>query len=243
MMELDQSSLFSRVVGGSGLSEAVSIRKFSDTSSTSSTVLQWLASTPIDPRRAANRLKPVSRRERERADSILLGIEPPEDSLASSELRALLLGQLHGKAPQDRRSQCIFAEDPIVAADPDTGIVVTESIFQARLGQFDALATLIGDEPLSGAARSAMRVALGRAFEFLKPGSQQEWALSELRFEQSMSFLEGHDPSTLGPLGDEIAAINNRKGGWDAIRVFSLAAAMARPSPANRSVHSLIELR
>jgi len=200
--------------------------------STTPPVLMWLAGAGYDPKGVARRkgMTPLPRSVERAADRLLDRI-PPKDPLIAAQMRADLLSDLYHEAGDDPRAQAIFEADPVVAADPDTGWLVVESMMSARLALFDSLATLLGATMMDAASRTEMRRTLIDAFTDLAPGSQREWCYSEMRLEQGLTLLENRQPSELMSLADTLRPVQARRGPWDALRLFSIAAAMSTGNP------------
>jgi len=190
-------------------------------------VLMWLAGAGYRPKEVA-RLKgllPLGR-ARARATDAILAIEKPDDPVLAAGMRADTLATLHREAPTDPRVKGIFETDPVIAADPETGWIVTESMLAARIGLFDSINTLLGKSYLSENACLAMRTTLVSAFHDLATDSQREWCHSEVRLEQGLAFLEGRSPDDLIALADTLGPVDAERGIWATVRLFGIAAQM-----------------
>lgn len=190
-------------------------------------VLMWLAGAGYRPKDEARRkgMVPVAKQAEEAADRVF-DTSPPGDMLQASRVRAEMLATLHREARGDPRVEEVFDHDPILASDPDTGWLVTESMLRARFALIDALHTLLGKPPPEEATHAAIRETLVDAFTYLSPESQREWCYSELRLEQGTVLLENRTPVELMALADALRPIHKRRGPWDALRLFGVAAAM-----------------
>ena len=188
-------------------------------------VLMWLAGAGYRPKEVARNkgMTPLDRGEETAADGIL-AVERPDDPVIAAGMRADILASLHREAAEDPRTQEIFEADPVIAADPATGWIVTESMFAARIGLFDSLNTLLGKSYLTDDACDAMRATLVGAFRHLSPESQREWCHSEVRLEQGLAFLEHRDPGDLAVLAEALTPIDSERGLWETVRLFGLAA-------------------
>ena len=205
-------------------------------------VLLWLAGEGYKPRRASTALKPASRQQREVADR-LLAIDPPASPVEAAAARSELLSELRHQAPEDYRVKAIFDADPIIVEDPQTHILVTESILAARLAHFDALYALFGNPPLGPAARDRIRDALVDAFVLLSPGAQEEWALGEYRLAETLGFLRDREPTDIRALSGELRPVFEARGGWEAARLLSHAAGLSfARGGAHLPVADLLEL-
>ena len=191
-------------------------------------VLMWLAGTGYRPQDVARRkgMKPIPKGAEEAADRILAVVKP-DDPVLAARMRADTLVDLWRDARGDPRADDIFEADPVLAADPHTGWLVTESMLSARIGLFDSLNTLLQKPYLTEDACAAMRRTLIAAFADLAPDSQREWCYSEVRLEQGLAFLESRKPSDLLALADELRPVDAKRGLWDSMRLFSLAAQMS----------------
>lgn len=190
-------------------------------------VLMWLAGAGYRPKEIARHkgMVPVPRGDEEAADRILAA-DRPDDPVLAARMRADMLVALRREASDDPRAKEIFEADPVIAADPATGWLVTASMLDARIGLFDLLNTLIGKPYLADAARTALRTTLAAAFRDLPPDSQREWCHSEARLEQGLAFLESRDPDDLTALADTLRPVGAARGVWDAMRLFALAVRM-----------------
>lgn len=195
---------------------------------TAETVLMWLAGAGYRPKEAARArgLVPTAMGAEEAADR-LFDVVPPDDPLPAARMRAEILASLHREAPTDPRVRDIVEADPILVADPRTGWLVTETMFQARLALFDAVATLLETPLPDDAATAEMRATLIAAYEHLSPESQREWCYSELRLEQGVLFLETRRPGDLMTLAAMLRPVHEADGPWRSMRLFGLAAAMS----------------
>jgi hypothetical protein len=227
MIETDNTSLVGRA-GDAGAKRGFSLDGTRRADGTDlRPTLMWLAGAGYKP--LANRskvLRPTSRHEEAEADRILAATKP-DDPVTAADLRADLLVDLRRHAPNDPRTQAIFEADPIVVADLDTGWLVTESIFAARIGLFDSLNTLLQKPYLTDSACADLRRTLSMAFADLSDDAQREWCHSEVRLEQGLAFLESRAPSDLIALAEELRPIDAKRGIWDAMRLFSHAAQMS----------------
>lgn len=196
-------------------------------------VLMWLAGAGYRPKDVARRkgMVPTPAGTEMAADRLLTTVKPDEPVLAA-QMRADTLVDLHRDAFEDPRTQDIFEADPVLAADPRTGWLVTESMLAARIGLFDSLNTLLDKSYLTDAACEAMRRTLIGAFADLSEDSQREWCYSEVRLEQGLAFLESRQPSELLALADELRPVDEMRGIWNTVRLFSLAAQMSDRSGA-----------
>lgn len=201
-------------------------------------VLMWLAGAGYRPKDVARRkgMAPTPTGTEAAADRLLDAVKP-DDPVLAAQMRADTLVDLHRDALQDPRVQDIFDADPVLAADPHTGWLVTESMLAARVGLFDSLNTLLQKPYLTDAMCEDMRQTLIGAFTDLSSDSQREWCYSEVRLEQGLAFLESRQPSELLTLADELRPIDANRGIWDAVRLFSLAAQM---SDMNRSSNAAV---
>jgi len=234
-METDTRSLIGRA------SDAVAKRGFSfgdaggnpDKADTRP-VLMWLAGAGYRPKSVARRkgMQPTSKSAEDAADR-LLTTRKPEQVVLAARIRAELLASLHRDAAEDPRVRGIFEDDPILAVNPETGWLVTETMLAARIGLFDSLNTLLGKPYLTDEACAEMRDTLVEAFPYLSRDSQREWFYSEMRLEQGLEFLENRQPSELLALTDELRPVDERRGIWDTVRLFSLAAQMHDTSGAD----------
>lgn len=203
--------------------------------------LAWLAGNRMPDRRRG--LAPPSGVSESRADKVLM--EPrPNDPIEAAQKRASILADLHREAPRDPRVQSVFEADPIVAEDPSNGNLVTQAMLTARLDLFDAVRTMLGMTPLSRGARTRAAVTLKIAYTMLDDDAQVEWALSEVRLEETKAFLDQREQAELNKLGEQLAAILNKDDLWAAARAFSMAAhigvGQARGSAA---LSDLLEIR
>ncbi len=207
-------------------------------------VLMWLAGAGYKPNKIwAKVLRPTSRSTEAEADRILTAVKP-DDPVTAADLRASLLVDLHRHAPDDTRSIDIFEADPIIVADIDTGWLVTESMFDARIGLFDSLNTLLQKPYLTEDACADLRRTLCMAFSDLSTDAQREWCHSEVRLEQGLRFLESRAPSDLVALADELRTIDATRGLWASARLFSLAAQMNDVSgPKTSAIADLLALK
>lgn len=200
-------------------------------------VLMWLAGAGYQPKAAARRLGLIPMAKgADDAASTLLATTKPDDPVLAARMRADILASLYREAPSDPRVQDIFDADPILAADPRTGWLVTESMMEARIGLINSLNTLLQQPDLTAKATAELRRTLIEAFTYLSPDSQREWCHSEIRLEQGLDFLESREPSDLLVLADTLDPIFEERGIWDSLRLFSVAAQMndvanADPTP------------
>jgi len=205
-------------------------------------VLMWLAGAGYRPKDVARRkgMVPIPPGMEAAADRLLSAIKP-DDPVLAARMRADTLVDLYRDAVEDPRVKDIFEADPVLVADPLTGWLVTESMLAARIGLFDSLNTLLQKPYLTDAACEAMRHTLVGAFADLSADSQREWCYSEVRLEQGLTFLECRQPSELLSLADELRPVDENRGLWDTVRLFSLAAQMSDMSgTANAPVSNLL---
>jgi len=197
-------------------------------------VLMWLAGAGYSPKTVARHkgMTPVAKSAEDAAEK-LFEVAQPDEPILAARMRADLLVALHRDAAEDPRAKSIFDHDTILAADPDTGWLVTESMLEARIGLFDSVNTLLEKPDLGASAIDDMRDTLVAAFAFLSPESQREWSYSEVRLEQGLMFLEERRPSDLLALAEELRPVDARLGLWDTVRLFSLAAQMNDTSGAD----------
>jgi len=203
--------------------------------------LAWLAGNRMPERQKG--LTPPAGLSDERANKALS--EPrPNDPIEAAQKRASILADLHRQAPRDPRVQSVFEADPIVAEDPSNGNLVTQAMLSARLDLFDAVRTMLGQNPLPRSARTRAAVTLKTAYTMLDDDAQVEWALSEVRLEETKAFLDQREQAELNKLGEQLAAILNKDDLWAAARAFSMAAhigvGQARGSAA---LSDLLEMR
>jgi len=242
MLETDTSSLIGRAAS------AARKRAFSfgNTGATDTRpVLMWLAGAGYRPREIARNkgMVPLSKGAEDAADRLLTTAKPTDPILAA-RMRADILVGLRREATDDPRTEAVFDADPVLAADPETGWLVTQSMLDARIGLFDSLNTLLDKPYLNEAACADMRHTLVDAFAYLSPDSQREWNYSEVRLEQGLAFLESRGPSELLALADELRPVNESRGLWDTLRLFSLAAQMSDVSGADTApVTNLLAMR
>lgn len=231
MLETDKTSLIGRAtqtapsrgfrLDGSGVNPA---RTDAQTA-----ILMWVAGVGYRPLASrAKNLRPQSKSSEKYADDIL-SVTKPDDPILAANMRAKIQQDLHEYAIDDERSQEIFAADPVVVADPRTGWIVTQSVLYARVGLFDSINTLLQKPYLSDDACVDLRNTLITAFPHLSADSQREWAHSECRLEQGLRFLETRAPSEIITLAEELLPVDEKRGIWDTIRLFSLAAQMGSP--------------
>ncbi len=243
MIETDTTSLIGRA-SDAGTKRGFSLDGTPRNTADARPILMWLAGAGYKPIKSRSKvLRSTSKSEDEAVDRIL-GTEKPDDPVAAADLRADLLVTLHNHAPNDPNTQDIFAADPIIVTDMDTGWLLTESMFAARIGLFDSLNTLLQKPYLTDEACANLRRTLSVAFGDLSANAQREWCHSEVRLEQGLIFLESRAPSDLVALSDELRPIDSARGIWDSMRLFSLAAQMSDVGgDATSPVTSLLALK
>lgn len=203
-------------------------------------ILAWLAGNRLRIR-GKDDLRP--RGGEGTADDVLPAARP-EDPIEAAQKRSSVLSDLRRDAPKDPRVKSVFEADPIVAEDPSTATVVTSRMLRARQDVFDAVLTMLGKPLLTRASRSWMAVHLTNAFTSLSEAAQKEWALSEMRLEETAAFLGSRNQMELNALGEQIAAILEARDLWDAARAFSIAAHMGVGSgKGSAQIPDLLELR
>lgn len=183
--------------------------------------LAWLAGNRMPDRRKG--LQPPTGSNDSRADAALTASRP-SDPIEAAQKRASILADLRQSAPRDPRVQAVFDADPIVAEDPANGNLVTQAMLTARGDVFDAVLTMLGRSILTRAMRSRLAVTLKSAYPMLDDDAQVEWALSEVRLEETKAFLGSRPQSDLNALGRQIEAIFKQDDLWTAARAFSMAA-------------------
>lgn len=246
MIETDRGTLMNRVMNfarGRGF-EAGGSPKTAQNAALSAT-LMWLAGGGYRPRRALSSfssLKPASKHQREIAEK-LFAVERPAEPVEAAAQRSELLSKLRQMLPEDSRVRSIFDADPIIIEDRRSYVVITESIFNARLAHFDALYALFGQQELDKSARRAIRKALIEAFVLLSPAAQEEWALSEYRLAQTLNFIKRRKSEDIIALSNELRPVFEARGGWEASRLLSHAAALAAQEGVPRlPIADLLEL-
>lgn len=206
-------------------------------------ILAWLAGNRLRIRDGKGDMRPRGRGGESAADGIL-SVDRPDDTVEAARKRSAVLADLRRDAPKDPRVQSVFEADPIVAEDPSSAIVVTSRMLRARTDVFDAVLVMLGRPVLTRAARSWMAVHLSNAFEVLTPEAQGEWALSEMRLEETKSFLGSRAQGELNALGKQVEAIMDARDLWDAARAFSIAAHMSvGDGKGSALIPDLLELR
>jgi len=237
MLETGPTSLIGRATGAARkIGSAFGSDGASFASIRSQPILMWLAGAGYHPKTVAKHkgMTPVAKNAEDAADK-LLEVAQPDEPILAARMRADLLVALHRDAVEDPRVKSIFAHDTILAADSDTGWLVTESMLEARIGLFDSVNTLLEKPDLGASAIADMRDTLVEAFAFLSPESQREWAYSEVRMEQGLMFLENRQPSDLLALASELHPVDAKLGIWNTVRLFSLAAQMNDTSGADKA--------
>lgn len=204
-------------------------------------VLAWLAGNRMPDRRKG--LQAPTGATDPHADDALS--QPrPADPIEAAQKRSSVLADLHHRSPRDPRVQSVFESDPIIAEDPANGNLVTQAMLSARADVFDAVLTMLGRPVLTRAARSRLRVTLKSAFTMLSDDAQVEWALSEVRLEETKAFLEGRAQKELNTLGHQMQMIFDRSDLWAAGRAFSMAAHLAvGRDEGSASLAELLEMR
>ncbi len=225
MFETDKSSLIGRtsnMIGAASFKPA-NYAEMSEQQRAQAVVL-WVAGAAYQPKKArAGGLRPKSKRAHTEADAIL-DVQKPDHPILAASMRADILLELYKRAPDDERTVEIFTADPIIISDPETELLVTESMLLARIGLFDSLNALLGVRDLSRTAVTHLRQTLVGAFSSLNGAAQREWTLSELRLEQGLHFIETRAPSDILALSEELRPVAERRNLWDAVRLFSVAA-------------------
>lgn len=203
--------------------------------------LAWLAGNRMPDRRKG--LSAPAGASDQRADKALSEARPT-DPIEAAQKRASVLADLHREAPRDPRVQSVFDADPIIAEDPSNGNLVTQAMVTARLDLFDAVRTMLGRAPLPRGARSRAAVTLKTAYTMLSDDAQVEWALSEVRLEETKAFLNERRQAELNALGVRLADILKNNDIWAAARTFSLAAHIAvGKSRGSAALSDLLEMR
>lgn len=206
-------------------------------------ILAWLAGNRLRIRDSKDDMRPRPRGATDKAGS-LLPEERPENPIDAANTRASVLADLRRDAPEDPRTVSVFEADPIVAEDPSTATVVTSRMLRARGDVFDAVLKLVGRPALTRSARSWMAVHLSNAFTVLSEAAQKEWALSEMRMEETRAFLDRRPQTELDILAEQIGAIIEKRDIWDAARAFSIAAHIGiGDSTKSARLADLLELR
>jgi len=183
--------------------------------------LAWLAGNRMPER--SQTLNPPAGVNNPHADEVLKEAKPA-DPIQAAARRASVLADLHQNAPRDPRVQSIFANDSIVAEDSSNGNLLTRQMLAARLDIFDAVLTMLGRPVLGKGARTRTALALKGAFPVLSDDAQVEWALSEVRLEETKAFLGQRAQTDLNALGVQLAATLEKHDIWATARAFSMAA-------------------
>jgi len=183
--------------------------------------LAWLAGNRM-PDRSKGLQAPAGASD-PHADKVL-NRSRPADPIQAAAQRAGVLADLHSHAPRDPRVRSVFESDPIVVEDPSNGNLVTRQMLTARLDVFDAVLTMLGRPVLPKGARTRTTLTLKAAYALLSDDAQVEWALSEVRLEETKAFLATRAQADLNALGAQVAATLEKHDIWTAARAFSMAA-------------------
>lgn len=203
--------------------------------------LAWLAGNRMPDRRKG--LQPPTGTLEPRADEAL-NAPRPSDPIQAAQKRASVLADLNSNAPRDPRVLSVFEADPIVAEDPANGNLVTQSMLRARGDVFDAVLIMLGRPTLSRTARSRLALTLKNAYPMLSDDAQVEWALSEVRLEETKSFFDTRPAADHNAVGRQVQATIERHDLWAAARAFSMAAhLMVGASSGSAALADLLELR
>ena len=203
--------------------------------------LAWLAGNRMAER--SKTLNPPAGANDPHADE-LLQEKIPVDPIQAAARRASVLADLHSNAPRDPRVISVFENDPIVAEDPGNGNLVTRQMLSCRLDVFDTVLTLLGRPTLSRGTRARTSLALKGAFAMLDDDAQVEWALSEVRFEETKAFLNQCASTDLNALVSHLNATLEKHDIWTAARAFSMAAHLSvGASKGSATLADLLEMR
>jgi hypothetical protein len=182
--------------------------------------LAWLAGNRMPDRRTGLQAPAGSDT---RTDKVLSSPRP-SDPIQAAAQRASVLADLHSHAPRDPRVQSVFESDPILVEDPANGNLVTKLMLAARLEVFDAVLTMLERPALPRGVRTRTALTLKGAYRLLSDDAQVEWALSEVRLEETKAFLDTRAQSDLDALRSQVAATLEKHDIWAATRAFSMAA-------------------
>ena len=222
MNEIDPGAMASRLAPGtSGKAQFTAMAPPVQAAPDGNETLAWLAGNRMPDRRKG--LQPPSGASDPHADDVLNQARPADPIQAAAQ-RASILADLHRHAPRDPRVQSVFDSDPIIVEDPSNGNLVTRQMLTARLDLFDAVLAMLGRPTLPKGARTRTALTLKAAYALLSDDAQVEWALSEVRLEETKAFLGTRPQADLNALGAHLAETLAKTDIWTATRAFSMAA-------------------
>lgn len=144
--------------------------------------------------------------------------------IKAAKKRAKVLADLYRESPDDPRVQTVFDADPILVADGQTAMLVTQRMLEARLAIFDAVLILVGLPSLTRGARTRMSILLKAAFPRLSSDAQAEWMRSEVRLAEVKDFLDGRPKADVKVLSEQLDQQFKANDLWAAARTLTTAA-------------------